>query len=362
MAQVRPCGQPIADYLFQQRRSNVNQPVADAQKLIRAKKAVEENCLTSVQIRDLAQLFQSEEARLDFARHAFFYAFDQDNYYEVYNAFARFSNAFRLHDYVLSQRNTVFNPTPNNPSNPSFPPVSNPLPNLIFPAYDYPNYYGYTGPQNCNFPMSDYDFYQVAQEVQQLPNENARQNRLSSLAGQSCMVTEQAMKLASMLQSENNRMIFLKMAWPRIYDAAHFIRADQLFSQPASQQGFRTFVQSQTGNNFPNTPTTNPNNPPNAGCVVSAAEFNDIKTRIGNEISNSTRLSTAKTIIQVKQCFTSAQILELLGLFPFSSSKMELAKFAYDFTVDKDRYYTLSDAFSFSSDREELMRFINSKR
>ncbi|NJL12718.1 MAG: DUF4476 domain-containing protein [Microscillaceae bacterium] len=134
-AQVRPCGQPIADYLFQQRRSIVNQPVADAQKLIRAKKAVEENCLTSVQIRDLAQLFQSEEARLDFARHAFFYAFDQDNYYEVYNAFARFSNAFRLHDYVLSQRNPVFNPTPGNPGNPgnpTFPPVSNPVPNLIF--------------------------------------------------------------------------------------------------------------------------------------------------------------------------------------------------------------------------------------
>ncbi|NJL12717.1 MAG: DUF4476 domain-containing protein [Microscillaceae bacterium] len=215
--------------------------------------------------------------------------------------------------------------------------------------------------------MSDYDFYQVAQEVQRLPNENARQNRLSNLASQSCIVTEQAMKLASMLQSENNRMIFLKMAWPRIYDAANFIRADQLFSQPANQQGFRAFVQSQTGNNFPNSPTnptnpSNPNNPPNTGCVVSAAEFNDIKTRISNEISNSTRLSTAKTIIQVKQCFTSAQIQELLGYFPFSSTKMELAKFAYDFTVDKDRYYTLSDAFSFSSDREELMRFINSKR
>lgn len=52
--------------------------------------------------------------------------------------------------------------------------------------------------------------------------------------------------------------------------------------------------------------------------------------------------------------FTSAQIAELLGLFAFESTKLEIARFAYNRVVDQDRFYIVYDSFTFESSIREL--------
>ena len=49
-------------------------------------------------------------------------------------------------------------------------------------------------------------------------------------------------------------------------------------------------------------------------------------------------------------------------LFVFESNKLEVAKSAYRKTVDKQNYYQLNDALTFSSSKEELARFIRESR
>jgi hypothetical protein len=55
---------------------------------------------------------------------------------------------------------------------------------------------------------------------------------------------------------------------------------------------------------------------------------------------------------------TSAQITDIMRLFSFESSRLEIAKFAYNYVVDPQRYFMVNNAFSFSSSVDDLNRFI----
>jgi len=64
-------------------------------------------------------------------------------------------------------------------------------------------------------------------------------------------------------------------------------------------------------------------------------------------------------VIPVMKCFTSQQMKEILSLFSSSIDRLDLAKFAYGFILDRDMYYlTVSSVFSSSLDKENLSNYI----
>jgi Domain of unknown function (DUF4476) len=93
------------------------------------------------------------------------------------------------------------------------------------------------------------------------------------------------------------------------------------------------------------------------GNVMSSREFESVKEQIRKEWFENNRLTSAKTIID-KNNFTAQQAKEMVLLFGFENNKLEIAKYAYRKTVDKQNYYVVNDAFTFSSSKEELARFI----
>ncbi len=50
------------------------------------------------------------------------------------------------------------------------------------------------------------------------------------------------------------------------------------------------------------------------------------------------------------------QIAELLKLFSFESTKLEVAKYAYNYTSDKSEFYQLANEFTFDSNKNEITR------
>ncbi len=82
-----------------------------------------------------------------------------------------------------------------------------------------------------------------------------------------------------------------------------------------------------------------------------------MKEQIRKEWFENNRLTSAKTIID-KNNFTAQQVKEMMLLFSFENNKLEIAKYAYRKTVDKQNYYVVNDAFTFSSSKDELARFI----
>ena len=57
----------------------------------------------------------------------------------------------------------------------------------------------------------------------------------------------------------------------------------------------------------------------------------------------------------------AAQVRDLIGVFSFEDSKLDLAKYAYDHTYDIGNYYKVSDAFTFESSMEELNEYIEAR-
>jgi hypothetical protein len=98
------------------------------------------------------------------------------------------------------------------------------------------------------------------------------------------------------------------------------------------------------------------------GCTVaaSASDFATGKNSIKAQSFSDSQLKVAKTFTK-NNCLSAAQIKEIMGMFSFEESKLDYAKYAYDFCVDKKNYYMLSDAFSFSSSSDDLNEFLETK-
>lgn len=93
---------------------------------------------------------------------------------------------------------------------------------------------------------------------------------------------------------------------------------------------------------------------------ISEVNFTDLKAFLSHQSFDNDRLTAAKQQIG-DSYFTVAQVAELMRLFSFENNKLELAKFCYDRTVDRDRYLKLCDQLSFSRSRQELSDFVGNR-
>ena len=98
------------------------------------------------------------------------------------------------------------------------------------------------------------------------------------------------------------------------------------------------------------------------GCnhPMTSQMFAEVKTSISSKSFENSKLTIAKQVIS-NNCLTSAQVKEILKLFDFEATKLDVAKFAYGYTYDKGNYYQLNDAFNFESSIDELNNYIKTK-
>ena len=164
------------------------------------------------------------------------------------------------------------------------------------------------------------------------------------------------MKLTSILTMESYRLDVLKAAYLKAYDRGNFGYADQLLPSSTYKVDFNNYIK---GNNTTTTTTTTTTT--NTICSVTTTDMNDIKNSINSSSFDNTKITVAKQAISAKKCFTVAQIKEILVLFSFESSKLEVAKYAFDFCIDKSNYYQISDLFAFSSSKDDLNQYIQGR-
>ena len=98
----------------------------------------------------------------------------------------------------------------------------------------------------------------------------------------------------------------------------------------------------------------------NCSRSMDAASFGKAKQTIESKGFDDTKLSTAKQVAKAN-CLTTDQILEVMKIFGFEESRLEFAKYAYDFCFDQNNYYNVSQGFSFDSSTEELNEYMETK-
>jgi hypothetical protein len=109
------------------------------------------------------------------------------------------------------------------------------------------------------------------------------------------------------------------------------------------------------GGNYGGHQGGNPSGPQNL--CMPTNEFNTALNSIRSDNFESGKLNKAKQIVSRNRMCT-AQIIQIVRLFSFESNKLEFAKYAYQYCNDKNNYFQVTDAFSFQSSKDDLLRFI----
>lgn len=78
---------------------------------------------------------------------------------------------------------------------------------------------------------------------------------------------------------------------------------------------------------------------------------------IRSQSFDSDRLKIAKSLANQNELM-SHEVLEIMKLFSFESTRLEFAKYAYSSTIDKKNYIVVHEAFQFSSSISELLDYI----
>lgn len=108
----------------------------------------------------------------------------------------------------------------------------------------------------------------------------------------------------------------------------------------------------------------NHNPVPTRGCdnkqAMSLSDFNSALASVKKQNFDDTKLKVAKQIVQAN-CLDVNQIKQLANTINFEATKLDFAKFSYEYCTEKNKYFKLNDLFSFSSNVDELTEYIQNK-
>jgi hypothetical protein len=95
--------------------------------------------------------------------------------------------------------------------------------------------------------------------------------------------------------------------------------------------------------------------------MMDPTSFENAKRSIKSKSFEDSQFAIAKQITQ-NNCLSAVQIKGIADLFSFEATKLDYAKFAWGYCIDRNNYYLINDAFSFESTIEELDAYISSQR
>lgn len=98
------CPIPMSPQDFSDFKSTVQSKDFEATKLTIAKQVLQNNCLTSSQVKEVLSLFDFENSKLEYAKYAYDHTYDIGNYYKVNDAFEFESSVSDLNSYISSRR------------------------------------------------------------------------------------------------------------------------------------------------------------------------------------------------------------------------------------------------------------------
>jgi hypothetical protein len=90
---------------------------------------------------------------------------------------------------------------------------------------------------------------------------------------------------------------------------------------------------------------------------ISDYDFGILKQYIRKEAFDDRRINMARQAAGNNN-FSTAQVRDLMSIFSFDEGKLDVAKYFYNRTVDRNNYYQLTDALIFSDSKDKLLQFI----
>jgi len=338
------CSNPISQAVFQTGFNQVAVLPSNDAKLVKAMGLLNNSCLMSENIKSMSQLFTDDMFRLEYCKAAYLHAFDRAGYYQVYDAFTKFSVAFMLHDYILGVNGGT------TPVVVTTPVVTTPLPpaaGVVFPIWVYPPHTNYNGKKGCAGPViSDEQFKAAAMNVNSQPTEESKYLAIQNASDQYCLSFTMMMKLASMLQQEGLRSKIMMNTFAKTYDQEHYESGKVVFTTEAVKNEWIAFAKNYLI-------------PPPPPCLVTEAAFKGLIKDFEEQRFTEDKMKMFNNISK-DRCFNVEQVRAISKQFPFDDEKMIVIKNSYAKCTDRPNYYKLVDEVTFSSNKDNLRNYISS--
>ncbi|NSW45442.1 MAG: DUF4476 domain-containing protein [Bacteroidales bacterium] len=94
------CANPMSDVDFQSAKKSIASKSFEDSKLTTAKQIVSSNCMLSSQVKEIMDVFGFESSRLEFAKYAYKYTYDKNNYFKVNEGFKFESSIDELNEFL----------------------------------------------------------------------------------------------------------------------------------------------------------------------------------------------------------------------------------------------------------------------
>lgn len=199
---------------FEQQMQSVLAEDEEPGKVRKAKELAERHWLSSLQVKAIAARLRDDDARLEFATAAYRRTIDPENFYEVYDAFTRFSKVLRLHDRIRQG------------------PISpHPLPAEAPPAV-----------------VDEKALKTMLQALRKEPFENNRLQLARQIVSTSrdSFLSAQVRQLLGCFDFEPNRLEFAKFAFKYTADPEMYFVVQEAFSFAGTREELSRWVQQQS--------------------------------------------------------------------------------------------------------------------
>ncbi|MEI6312771.1 MAG: DUF4476 domain-containing protein [Bacteroidota bacterium] len=337
------CSVAIATSSFNAIKFEVSRAINPASKLSILSTRSNSNCFYASQAKELAMLLDNDNDKLIFCQQLHPRIIDQTNEYVLYDVFNLYSSMFRLHDFIHDGTGSISTP------------ILLPPPGTS-PSYTYPEARFYTGSKGCDYPMSDVILQNIILTIQAQSADIAKYTTSKSLMTGKCMSIEQLMRITALIENESYRLDILKTFIARIYDRGNFNYAAQLLTIEPYKNDYINYCNTISGSTTP--PPVSVPVDSFAFCKVTTDDFNSMQATIQNISFSSTKVSQIKTLMNTR-CFTANQVKLLMNQLDYENDKLEIAKYGYAKCIDKNNYFSVNDAFSYSSSITQLNDYIN---
>lgn len=285
---------------------------------------LQNNCLTSIQLKNLLKYFGNENSRFTAAKNSIPKLVDPQNLYFVYSLF---SNS----GYIEQLKNT----TPGQ----------------------------FTGDGKDNWQQEQCTSNQAFKNMMASINQQSFSGDKVKIAKQiiqtNKLKSDHIAKIVSSLSFSTDKLDVAKFGYKYVFDPGNYYLVNSAFTFSYYKSELSKYIQAHPRKDKKEKNWNNEKNWSNNKKQVfpSDEEFKKMLMSVKKSAISSDRLKTAKQIVASNK-LKSSQIEQFMLALSFDSDRFNLAKFAYAHVYDKNNYYLVNDAFQSSTYTNQLNDFI----
>lgn len=250
------CFAPMDAGSFMQAKQSIKSKSFEDDKLKIAKQVINNNCVTTAQVKEMMSVFSFEDSKLEFAKYCWGYTYDVKNYYLINDAFTFSSSIDELNDYMqahpVSKQYGNAGQVMLQTNTPKTPPRTSTYHNTNTGVVHNPSNTGVVKPNptnvntgKCTFPISDIDFSNIKNTIRGQNAEDSKFKVAKQLITGTCLRSAQIKELLDLLSFERNRLDLAKYCYNLAFDPQSYYLIDNALATKASRDELETYITSQ---------------------------------------------------------------------------------------------------------------------